>query len=134
MGCRSEYLEPPTDPDPKDNCSDSPNQKVELDKVTKLLCELCESVEENACGDPQCGTFSEELNQWWEQHKKFDRMRKDMEERREYEIRVKEKAFSKLTSQDMEVLGFGINCDLPTFEEARDKLTLEEQQVLRLRD
>ena len=48
-------------------------RKKDLDKVTRLLCGLLSDLEENF---PEYKLFNNELEEWWNEHKEFDKKRK----------------------------------------------------------
>lgn len=70
MPCRSDY--------PDDDCSTA--TKKELDLVTRLLCELYQTTSRFKM------KRSEELEDWWKKHQKFDLARQ------EKDLKVKEAA------------------------------------------
>lgn len=68
-------------------CNPSPNltkENAELkkrcDKLTRLLCEACETVEATAAMDV---TFSKELQKWWDSHQQQDKKRQAKEKLQE---------------------------------------------------
>jgi hypothetical protein len=77
-------------------CGDS--LRPELDKVTRLLCEVLGSL-------PSDRHLSLEVRAWWEQHQAEDR-RKAEAEQQEQERRTKARAaLDKLTSEERALLG-----------------------------
>jgi hypothetical protein len=72
----------------------------ELDKVTAMLCLICQEFETASMALP-----STEIKQWWKKHKEVDRERIERELR---ELKIKEdklSAISKLTPYERKLLG-----------------------------
>jgi hypothetical protein len=66
---------------------------AERNELTRMLCELC-----GLCDDMKSGVVRTVpgLYAWWNQHKESDAKRKE---------RLKKKAISKLTDEELEALG-----------------------------
>lgn len=98
MPCRSDYDEDYT-----------PKVINELDKVTRLLCNVM-SILENKKLDKQIfsenggSKYREELKEWWEDHKKKDKIREKEEAERIKKEKIKDKALSKLTKEERKAL------------------------------
>ena len=75
--------------------------KPEFDKVTRLLCEICETYQYAEDFD----TLSSDLRSWWKQHQKEDAARIEKENRRKKVDLIKKRALAKLTSQERAALG-----------------------------
>lgn len=70
MPCRTETPE-----------EEEQRRRDELDKLTRLLCESCQCLEDSMMAAEQgVDFFTDELRQWWEDHKKADEARKRREE------------------------------------------------------
>jgi len=94
-------------------------QKERLDLVTRLLCELCTSLDDVVDRDVRDALVSPELDQWLTRHKAEDaeRRRKEEEARLEAERQEQERqeqlriqtirdgALQKLTEEERRVLG-----------------------------
>lgn len=71
-----------------------------LDKATRLLCELCDQLENgNFTG------FSGEMSEWWRKHQKADAKRKAAEALEQQRIKMRERALNKLTPKERRLLG-----------------------------
>jgi hypothetical protein len=77
--------------------------QVKLDKVTRLLCELCKKIE--GTDFDECISRNRELKEWWEDHKKKDRERIKLENRLKEIENIKVKALSKLSLEEIQLLG-----------------------------
>lgn len=73
-------------------------RKAILDKLTRMLCELCKYTDEwgNISIDLLSGSLSDELIEWWAQHQKDDRKKKE---------ELKKIILAKLSKEEREVLG-----------------------------
>lgn len=81
--------------------------KERLDKVTRLLCELCGTLE--ASGANTKKLFTRELSAWWEVHKKADRARELQERAERTRKATRRKALKKLTPAERRALGIRDN-------------------------
>ena len=76
-----------------------------LDKVTRLLCSLLETVDKNGNGDLILDAGNSfELADWWKEHQEKDRKRIAEERREEARIRKKKNALKKLTQEERNLL------------------------------
>jgi hypothetical protein len=92
MGCRNDYT-----------AADVAHQNS-LDRVTQLLCGLCDTIERGGNGKKEL-LANPNLRAWWESHKETDRKEK---ERIAFEARKKElkkSALAKLTADERAALG-----------------------------
>jgi hypothetical protein len=69
---------------------------LELDKVTRMLCELCAKTKEK--------DMSKELLVWWHEHVEADRKRLAEEARWAQEQDMRNKALNKLTAEERKLL------------------------------
>ena len=103
MPCRDNWS------DPHEPCRRASDR---LDFVTRLLCELCTSLEKEKDGKK---LFSKELSLWWSEHQRNDAARKRENEQAEKkrregvekmlaENKLREKALQKLTTEERRAL------------------------------
>lgn len=78
---------------------------AEIDKLTRMLCELCHAVETANKGRIRQIALSTELSAWWDEHKKWDRRRRKEEKRERMQRRLRQEGISKLTKEERRALG-----------------------------
>jgi hypothetical protein len=72
----------------------------DVDKLTRMLCEMCRRADAGKKGMPDGETAK-----WWKEHQKLD-ARREREEREERERKeTAKKAFGKLSKKEREALG-----------------------------
>jgi len=76
--------------------------KEETDRVTAMLCALCELWE--ASGYP-LAKLPPGLHVWWDRHKEVDRKRILEEQRKLDRLKTRASAISKLTTEERNALG-----------------------------
>lgn len=91
-------------------CSEDTETKNRLDKVTRLLCGLCERAECEARGT--LISNDEELAQWWAKHQEEDLRREEQERKEREEKEAKRKALAKLSPRERRLLGLLKNKEL----------------------
>lgn len=105
--------------DDRDTCGGtSAADQAYIDKLTRMLCDLCGRLEETLVihtenqGDRKIGEHptdfiykNEELGKWWDNHKKVDEERRKAEEERKHKESVRKAALGRLTEYEKEVLG-----------------------------
>jgi len=74
------------------------SSKVTLDKQTALLCSKLKKVKD-------IKKYSLEMQMWWRDHQKADKMRLEAEKREKEKLTIKQKALDKLTSAEKRALG-----------------------------
>lgn len=92
--------------------------KKELDKTTRLLCQVCRSLERGKSSIKFCSEQlqEKELAAWWEKHQEMDRMRLAEEKRKAREAAkrklqqkqkkaLKKAALEKLSAAEKKALG-----------------------------
>jgi hypothetical protein len=82
---------------------DDPETKQRLDKVTRLLCGLCQSLKNQGLDDDIYTT--PELGDWWDNHQEQDRVRLECERKEKEEKEAKLKALAKLSPRERRLLG-----------------------------
>jgi hypothetical protein len=84
----------------------APSLKKRLDKVTRLLCELCVKLEDAERFD---ALASKKLKAWWDKHKLADRRRRRAEQMERDKDKLRGRALAKaraaLTDEEREALG-----------------------------
>jgi len=89
MPCRSDW----------DDSSYYERLRDENDKLTKMLCACCKSIDERS------GTVPPIAGAWWKQHREADaRREREERERREREA-LRATALKKLTAEEKKALG-----------------------------
>lgn len=76
--------------------------REEATKVTQLLCELCNALEEN---EIPLDILSEDCREWWSLHKTIDAERKRRELQEEKKQSLKQEVYNKLTPEEREAIG-----------------------------
>lgn len=95
MPCRSEW--------PEDT---SYRYKVEMDRATRIACELAKKLEQGA--NPvtiAVPWFSKETSDWWKKHKESDARRLEAEAKAMRIRTIKEQALNKLSREERRALG-----------------------------
>lgn len=77
-------------------------KQYRLDLVTRLLCELCQTLEAESLSSIL--EYNPELIGWWKNHKREDQERFAREERAASDKRLKEKALAKLSPAEKKLL------------------------------
>ena len=110
MACRDGVSGGPDDEDLR-------KLEVRLNKVTRLLCALCRSLEGTAYANLVQSLEKGELGKWWLKHKKDDekrvkekirkkKARRAEQKREEERAKVKAAALAKLSIEERAALGF----------------------------
>lgn len=82
--------------------------QARLDKVTRMLCDLCTNLDTLDYGIAEtCRMPINGLSEWWEAHKQRDKIRVIHEENMRKREEVKKTALSKLTWEERQTLGLG---------------------------
>lgn len=81
------------------------NQRTQerLDNVTRLLCAVLQSTDKRGITTQLYNI--EGLEDWWEDHKHRDKIRKQAEAKQRKQEQLKENALGKLTKEEKEALG-----------------------------
>lgn len=82
-----------------DDGEDERRLRDECDKLTRLLCEACQIIEDAKI------ERSHELNTWWFDHKRQDAVRRQREQDAEQEKKDLESVRAKLTYRELRLLG-----------------------------
>jgi len=80
-----------------------PSEK-ELDKLVAALCTLCRTTPEDVIYDGRDAKMRK-VADWWDRHKKLDKLREKREERERNRKKLKEQALLKLTKEEIKALG-----------------------------
>lgn len=88
MPCRSDYPE------------DYAYSRVEVDKITRMLCETISYFSSRGTA-----WMSKELRHWWEDHQEADRKRLAADAEKVKQRRRRNEALSKLTHEEIKLLG-----------------------------
>lgn len=84
-------------------CSDDPELREKLDKVTRLLCGLCGRLID--AGKEGYIHKNKELSEWWEEHQRIDAARLRMEAMQKKKEGLRKLGLSKLTAEERQALG-----------------------------
>jgi len=84
--------------------SNSDEDQRKIDKLTRMLCEACKSLEAMP-GGPELIRDTPEVGWWWGEYKEQDRIREESEARARAEARFKREAVAKLTPAEADALG-----------------------------
>ena len=76
-----------------------------LDELTRLLCKVCSSLDENSEVFWRLDDSPTEVGRWWLKHQKLDNDRKKIEDEKKRLKKVEKDALAKLTKEEKEVLG-----------------------------
>ena len=63
----------------------------------------------SAAIDKECGVSLAWFQAWWERHKAKDMHRQEQEKQKNHEAKVKKNALSKLTAEELKILGIKKN-------------------------
>ncbi len=83
---------------------DCESTKGELDKLTRMLCDVCAKLEANSPSTFR-SRVSLETQEWWANHKETDRLRQLEEEKARAIISKRKLALKKLTPEEKRILG-----------------------------
>ena len=79
--------------------TDTERYRDEANKVTRMLCTMCEVYEKAGFAIPGS------IVGWWEKHQEVDRKRREAEEKERLRKLLKKNALNKLTSEERKALG-----------------------------
>ena len=91
MPCRSD-----------DHYSTGDAQRLEIDRLTQLLCEACSLLYRH---DLTPGIGTSKLRKWWIDHKEKDQARRQREAAEQAKRNARSAALSKLTPEERTLLG-----------------------------
>jgi len=87
-----------------DDRYDCDSSKPELDKVTRLLCDVCKHLEKGHSASFIFNSPSE-LSTWWKKHQAEDQKREAVEKAEALKEQKKRDALNKLTDEEKKLLG-----------------------------
>lgn len=82
----------------------APNLKEQMDKLARIACKAMTELVEQGKGDFLL-LRDDEVRDWWEQHQIADRQAREAREKKEREVRIRKEAISKLTPEEIKILG-----------------------------
>jgi hypothetical protein len=86
--------------------TDAYEYQKKIDELTRLLCALCERVEnQQRMVNVRLVTFPEEVGTWWGEHKRKDAERKNRENHEQYLRTLRQQGLAKLTPAERAALG-----------------------------
>lgn len=76
-----------------------------LTHVTRMLCDLCEAVEDHDGEQSTLLSSSPSLSKWWADHKQIDQQRRNREKQDRECKALQQSAIKKLTAEERRALG-----------------------------